>query len=56
MTNFEKYKKDILDITEDSNLYASLYDLKCLSGFKNVKDDEFLYKFFVWISKENENN
>lgn len=53
MTNFEKHKKEIFDIVEDSNLYASIYDLKCLMKHKELKDDEFLETFLCWLEKEN---
>ena len=54
MTNFEKYKQEILEITEDSNFYASLYDLKCLMDNKGVKDDNFLHTFFKWLGENAE--
>lgn len=52
MTNFEKYSKEIINMTEDSNLYAAIYDLKCLMGNKKQRDDEFFYDLFTWLSKE----
>lgn len=52
MTNFEKYKDEIIEITDDSNLYAQLYDLKKMMGYQKQRDDEFLHDFFNWLAKE----
>lgn len=51
MTNFEKYKEELISISEDSKLCAAIYDIKCLMENK-CDDNEFMLKFLKWLEDE----
>lgn len=51
MTNFEKYKEELISISEDSKLCEAIYDIKCLMENK-CDDNEFMLKFLKWLEDE----
>lgn len=50
--NFDKYRDELLTITEDGKLCEMIYDIKCLMDNK-CGDDEFLSEFIKWLGEEN---
>lgn len=50
--NFDKYREELLEITEYSKLCEAIYDIKCLMNNK-CSDDEFLNEFIKWLGEDN---
>lgn len=53
MTNFEKYKKELISISKDSKLCEAIYDIKCLMEDK-CDDNKFMLKFLKWLEADSE--